>query len=297
LIGLASLLLLAGCASATTGPDMVDVHYAGGEFSAKKFVDCVDPSTRTGFHPGDNYFGYPTRQISYDATGGQDAESASFTVVSADNAELRVPTTVTFRLKTDCKSLRKFHESIGSRFDAAFDGSAKSSEFPDGWIKMLNFVIGKPLDQALDRAAQGDKWRELWNDPVTKAALEKEVSSSIGPLVARQAGGDFFQDFSVLIQKPDPTNEQLKQAVADEQAAVAKANSASAEARAQEAQAQADAAKARAQIAVAQAEASKTRAEINGYGGAENFLRHEAIQQGQNPFQPTYVVSGTAPGN
>lgn len=295
--GLGVLALLAtGCSSASTGPDMQDLHYKGGAFSAKKFVDCVDPSTRVGFHPGDKYYGYPTRQISYDATGGSGAESAPFTIVSADNAEMVAPATVTFRLKTDCATLRKFHERIGARFDASFGGSAKSSDYGDGWITMLNFVIGKPLDQALDRAAQGYKWRELWNDPITKLAVEKQVSSSLGTLVARQADGDFFTDFSVLIQKPDPTNDALKQAVAEEQAAVAQANSEAAKAAAQEAQAKADAAKANAQVAVAKAEAAKKRAEVEGYGDPETYRCVVLAEHNLNCQQPTYVVSGTAPG-
>lgn len=291
----AGLTLLAGCSSASTGPDMVDVHYQGGQWSSKKFVDCIDPSTRTGFHPNDNYFGYPTRQISYDATGGKDAESDAFTIVSSDNAEMIAPATVTFRLKTDCKTLRQFHERIGSRFDAAFDGSAKSSEYPDGWITMLNFVIGKPLDQALDRAAQGHNWRDLWNEPSTKQEVEKEVSESLGTLVARQADGEFFTDFSVLVQKPDPTNDALKQAVAEEQAAVATANSESAKAKAQQAQAAADAAKANAQIAVAKAEAAKQKALIDGYGGPENYRCIYLADKGLNCAQPQYIVSGTRP--
>jgi hypothetical protein len=288
-------LLATGCASASTGPDMIDVHYKGGAFSSKKFVDCVDPSTRTGFHPGDKYYGYPTRQISYDATGGDGSESAAFTIVSADNAEMVAPATVTFRLKTDCKTLRRFHETVGSRFDAAFGGSDKSSEYGKGWITMLNFVVGKPLDQALDRAAQGYKWRELWNDPTTKLAVEKQVSSSLSTLVARQADGDFFTDFSVLIQKPDPTNDALKQAVAEEQAAVAQANSEAAKAAAQEAQAKADAAKANAQIAVARAEASKKRAEVEGYGDAQTYRCVVMAEHNLNCEQPV-IIYGGAPG-
>jgi regulator of protease activity HflC (stomatin/prohibitin superfamily) len=186
---------------------------------------------------------------------------------------------------------------VQSRFGRAFDGSATSSEYKDPWLTMLDFVIGKPLDQALDRASQDYKWRELWNDPKVKLAVEQQVSQSLGVLVNRQADGDFFEDFSVLIQKPDPTNTALKQAVAEEQAAVAQANSEAAKATAQEAQAKADAAKANAQVAVAQAEAKKQKALIDGYGGPENYRCIYLADKGLNCAQPTYVVSGTAPGN
>ena len=294
-------LPLAGCASANTGPDLMAVHYSGGTASAKKFVDCLNPSSRSGFDPGDKYAAYPTRQVSYDATGGEDSESQPFTIVSKDNAELRVPATVTFSLVTDCKTLRKMHETIGARYGAAFDPNGETSKPPKGWTDMLNFVIGKPLDQVLDRTSQGQNWRALWNDPQVKAEVEKQANQQIQALVDRQAGGHFFEGFSVLIQKPDPVNDALKQAVAEEQAAVARANSKSAEADAQKAQALADAARANAQIAVARAEAAKKRAEVDGFGGPENFLKHECITQASsggpvcNPWQPTYIVNSTKP--
>ena len=301
IIGGALVLTLTGCATANTGPDLIAVHYTGGTASAKKFVDCLEPSSRSGFDPGDKYAAYPTRQVSYDATGGDGAEADPFTIVSKDNAELRVPATVTFRLVTDCKTLRKMHETIGARYSAAFKANGDSSDENEGWDRMLNFVIGKPLDQVLDRTSQGENWRDLWNDPQVKAKVEHAANEQIQTLVDRQAGGHFFEDFSILIQKPDPVNDQLKAAVAEEQAAVARANSKSAEANAQKAQALADAARANAQIAVAKAEAAKKKAEVEGFGGPENILKHECITQASsggpvcNPWQPTYIVNSTKP--
>lgn len=295
LAGLALLALaLTGCATASTPPDLEAVHYSGGAISAKKFKDCLDPSTRSGFDPGDKYIGYPVRQVSYDATGGSDSEAAPFKVVSKDNAEMTVPATITFRLKADCPTLRKMHETIGARYDAGFDASGSSSDTNEGWVAMLNYVIGKPLDTALDRMAQQYKWRDLWNDPKVKTALERQVNASIQGLVTRQAGGDFFTDFSVLIQKPDPVAEGLKQAVALEQTQVAKANAA-------KARAEADKAAAEAQVAVARARAETKQADINGYrlpglspkDALDGYLRSQMVKRGLNPEQPTYLVNGT----
>jgi regulator of protease activity HflC (stomatin/prohibitin superfamily) len=290
-IAIAALLafVLTGCATASTGPDLMAVHYEGGAVSEKKFKDCLDPSSRSGFDPGDEFYAYPTRQVSYDATGGDDAERGRFKVVSKDNAELFVPVTVTFRLKTDCKTLRKFHETVGARNAAYFDANGNSSEYPDGWVKLLNYVIGKPLDTTLDRVAQDYNWREVWNNPDVKVELEKAVNDGIDEMVARQAGGEFFEDFSVLVMKPDPVAEGLKAAIADEQTKVAQAQAA-------QAQAKADQAKAEAQVAVARAEAAKKQAEIRGFGGIDAYLRALCIEKGcGNPWQPTYLFGGTAP--
>lgn len=285
---------LAGCASASTPPDLIALHYEGGAVSAKKFKDCLAPSSRSGFDPGDKFYAYPTRQVSYDATGSEGSESEPFSVVSKDNAEMNVPVTITFTLKSDCETLRKMHETIGARYDAAFEASGSSSDENDGWRRMLNYVIGKPLDTALDRMAQQYNWRDLWNNPAVKTKLEQEVNSSIADLVRRQAGGDFFDNYSVLVQKPEPTTEELKAAISLEQTQVAKAQAA-------KAQAEADKAAAEAQIAVSKAQAAKQRATIEGFmlkgmsprEAMEAYLRSIAIQAGQNPFQPTYKVSDT----
>ena len=273
---------------------MKALHYEGGAVSAKKFKNCLDPSNRSGFDPGDAYYGYPVRQVSYDATGGESSESEPFRVVSDDNAELYVPATVTFRLKTDCETLRQMHETIGARYSAYFDANGTTADENAGWVAMLDFVIGKPLDATLDRVAQEYEWREMWSRPEAKAAMEQEANEQIQALVSRQAGGEFFEDFSILLQKPDPVSEALKNAIADEQSKVAQAQ-------AQEAQARADKARAEAQLAVSEAEAAKQRATIEGYmlkgmsreRAMQAYLQEQAIRAGLNPFQPTYRVSDT----
>lgn len=292
-------MLATGCATASNPADLKSVHYSGGSLSAKKFINCLDPSKRSGYDPGDGYYAYPVRQISYVADKGDDAERGRIKVVSQDNAELYVPVQLTFQLDTECDTLRKFHEEIGARYTAYVEGDGKTSaDMPDGWDTLLNTVIGKPLDQVLDRVAQKYPWRSVWNNPQVKAEMEKEVKDNIEALVNQQAGGDFFTDFTVLISKPDPVDQNLVSAIAAEQAGVAQANADKAKAEADavtaKAKAEADIATAKAQTVLAEQQAKVKRAEIAGYGGIDNYLRHEAIAGGQNPFQPTYIWGGTA---
>lgn len=288
------LFAATGCATSSTAQDVVAVHYEGGEWSARKFVDCQPASNRSGFDPGDGYYGYPTRLVSYDATGAEKAESKPFKVVSKDNAEMTVPVSVTFEINTECDSLRSFHENIGGKYKAYLNDNGDSSSYPEGWKDMLNFIIGKPLDAAMDRAAQNQNYRDLWNNPATKTEFEREVAELLPGLIQRQSGGEeYFTNFQILIQKPEPTNTDLVANLAKEQAAVAAANSAAAQAKAEIAQAEAEAAKARAQVEQAKAEAAKKRAEIDGYGNMEGYLKALCIQtQGCQPFFPTYVIPG-----
>lgn len=286
LVGL--LLVLTGCATASTGPDVKAVHQEGGIASAKKTVDCLDPSTRSGYNPGDSYFGYPARQVSFDASTAKGAERGRFTIVSKDNVELYQPVSVTFNLVPDCDTLIKFHNTIGARYKAYLDdASGSSADYPQGWVDLLNFVIGKPLDQTLDRIAQEKEWRLLWNDPTTRTEVETEVTATIETLVNRQAGGDFFENFNVLLQKPDPVNEALVDAISAEAAGIAQA-------RAAEEKAKADEIAAKAQEALAVAQAKTRKAEIEGYGGIDAWLMYQCIQKSCNPYQPTYLLAGGA---
>lgn len=289
-------LVVSGCATASNPPDLKSVHYSGGSLSSKEFKDCLDPSERSGYDPGDGYFGYPTRQISFDATGGKGAESDAFTVVSSDNAELYVPVTVTFNLISNCDTLKKFHETIGSRFRAYIkpgddnndDGETTSADYPSGWVDLLNYAIGKPLDATMDRVAQDFTWRNVWNNNAVKVQIEQAINENLSTLVDRQAGGHFFENFQVLVQKPDPVDPDLKQAISDEQAAVAQAN-------ADTAKAEADEKTAHAQEALARAQAHTKEAEIDGFGGIQNYLRYTCITEvaGCNPWQPTYLYGGS----
>jgi hypothetical protein len=300
-----SVLALSGCSTVSTESDQVALAYNKGSFSSKTFDKCVNASTREVDGPSDQHFVYPTSQRVYDATGREGADAAPFTAVSKDNAELHVPATITFTLNTSCAEitvdgkkypggiLQLFHERLGNRYSAYWnsdsEGDAGSDGAPAGWVSLLNFAIGQPLDTSLDRVTQGYEWRKLWNDPATKTAVEKQVSEQIQALVDQQtgapAGEHFFTGFRVLMQKPDPTNENLKKAVASEQAAVAEANSA-------KAKADADKAAAEAQIAVARARAEATKAEVAALG-PDAWIKKYGIDKGISPW-PNPVVAGQA---
>jgi len=272
------LLTVTGCSSVSTASDQVALHYEGGAVSSKKFAGCVPASKKDYAGPGDTFYSYPTNQRIFDATGGEDSDGNVITVVSKDNVELAVPISVNFTLKTDCEILREFHQTIGNRYQAYMDGD-KTSE---GWNKMLRLVIQQPLDTTLDRIAQNYNWRDLYNKPEVKTAIEKQVNEQLSAIVSRQTNGkEFFDNFSALVQKPTPTNQALKDNIAAEQNNVASAQAA-------EAKARADKAAAEAQVAVARAQAESRKAEIAGYGTAEEYNKAKAIEKGLNPYQPSY---------
>ena len=263
--------------SVSTAPDQVALSYNAGPFQSKKFAACIGTSTREFDGPFDKHYAYPASQRNYNFSGDRGSDTTPFTIVSKDGIEMTVGGVANFLLNTECTTLQKFHELIGNRYRAFMDGETVSA----GWLDMLGVYVGKPLDTAMDRAAQKYTWRELYNSPEVKAAWEKEVVDALPLLVDRQTDGeeDFFQNFALTISKPEPP-QALKDAVTNEQTQVAQA-------RAAEAKAAADKLAAEAQIAVQRAEAAKIAERIKVLG-VEGYLRALAIENGQNPFQPSY---------
>lgn len=280
-----------GCSTVDTAPDQVALHYKGGAFSDQQFNACVPNGTRQFNGPGDIHIVFPTNQRSYDASGAEGAERGPFTVVSDDSAELSVPVSVTFTLKSDCETLRRFHETVANKYGAALNSDGTPTP---GWNNMLHFIIGKPLDVTLDRISQGYDWRQIWNDEKVRVEYEQEINRALPGLVAERTGDEqFFDGFSALVQKPDPVDPALKAAIIEEQSTVADARAKEAAARAQkavvEAEAAAAVAKAEAEVAVSRATAEARKAEIAPYGSPDAYNKSRAVENGINPWQPTII--------
>lgn len=266
--------------------DMVAVQVGAGPWEAKKIKGCKAPADR-GFWTNDEYNYFPTSEREWDATGQDGSDSGRFKSVTDDSVEMYVPVTVRFTLITECEKLQEFYTRYARRYGVKFENDGS---YNDEWITLLRKLVADPADATLDRIIQSYKWRDVWSDPSTKVEIEKALDDALTSdtsLLVQAASGQFFENISVIIGQPTPVNEELAQAVALEQTNVAKAQSA-------EAQAKADEAKARAEIAVSEAEAAKQRAEIAGYGSVENYLKALLIENGGNPFQPTYIWGGSA---
>jgi hypothetical protein len=284
--------------TASTGPDQVALHYKGGAFTSKRFSDCIAPSNRVFDGPGDGHFAYPASQTNFVFDSGE-GDGGPITFVTKDGIEMTVEGVANFLLNTDCSPteiggvtfeggpLQRFHELIGNRYAAYMTDDGFRS---DGWRQMLSVYIARPLDTAIDHAGQAYTYAELYTDPGKKAAWEASVLEQLPGLVDRQTDGEtqFFLNFAITLQKPEPP-QSIKDELIKQQAAVAAARAAQAEAEAREAAALA-------QVEVEKAEAKKIQARIDVLG-IQGYLQQYAIDNGQNPFQPSTnsLINGGGP--
>lgn len=256
---------------------------------------CQGPET-SDYYWNIKAFKYPTRQISYEASDNykdadqngivdsdSPAERKPYVVVSNASApaEMKVPVTVTFDLTNDCEKLKQFHRDFGTKYLPNNDDVIVADD--PGWINLLNYVIGQPLEQTLISISQKYEWRQIWNDESVRAeyvnALQKALPEQSK---ARTNNVDYFSNFRVTVGKPDPVDGGLKQAIVNEQNAIANARATEAQgvadANARKAKADADVTAAVAETKVAEQQAMTRAAEIKGFPDVESYLRAQCIK-------------------
>ena len=307
-----ALGVLTGCSTVSTEPDQIALHYSGGSFSSKEYKGCIPVSKRDTSGPSESYFVYPDSASQRDFTADTskaDREADTITVNSKDGQELAVPMVVTFNLNSDCSPrkvdgkeykggvLQFFHERHANKraayWNADTEGTARADGAPAGWISLLQFGVGIPLDRAADRLARDYTVNELWTLPDARVKFETQLNQDLSALIDSQMGTvntdtgveHFFDNIKVSVGQPTPTNQALRDAVASEQAAIAQANAATKKAKADELVAQAE-------VAVARARAEASKAELDALG-PDVWIRKYAIDHNINPW-PAPVVAGTA---
>lgn len=292
LVGLAAAaaVLLSACSTQIpAGQTAVKVDDYAFIPTDPKIIGCIPSETSETNPPGGfTAYRYPARQVSWDATGAPGSEHAPYVVVSGADApaELKVPVVVTMDLTTDCDKLSQFHRDFGTKYQGWLKDDGTVS---DGWVQLVNYVIGQPLEQTLTTLSQKYTWRQIWNNEQVRAEFQNVLKANL-PIAskARTDGQEYFTNFQVTVLKPEPVDGNLKAAINKEQSSVAEAN-------AKKAAADAEVKAAESQTEVAKQQALQKRAEIAGFPTIEAYLQAQLIAQGGNPYQPTYVVpqSGT----
>jgi hypothetical protein len=209
---------LTGCYY-STATDQAGVHVKGYVLfpTDKSIAGCEDPGTSGRAGIGDTVYKYPAGQRTFKFAGDTIAEAkqlgadAPAITVVKDNIPLSITGTVTFYLNTgDCKTLESFHQNIGVKLwgpehkPAWVSKNKDDSQDYTGWDAMLDVYIGQPLQQALTDALLSDKkltYLDLYNG-VGRNTFSQVVQANLPVAVKQLAGGDYFDKFTVVIQKP-----------------------------------------------------------------------------------------------
>jgi hypothetical protein len=307
-IALLAVGLLAGCSQVNPGTQAIEKDSWGSPTLGNCDVGPANPGTSTV-----DLIRFPARQITWDATGDQGSEAPPYAALSkpaspplapgqvpdADfstgQAEMAIPVTLTFDLTQNCDDLKEFYTKYATKDNGWLDDNGNST---DGWIKLLNYTISQPAQQAIIRITQKYPWQKVWNDETVRAEYQKDLTADLQKEAATRTGGkEYFTNFLVTVGKPYPTDQALRDAVAAQQSSQAQANAtqtkATADANARKASAQADTDAANAEVNAKAAEANKQRAIIDGFGGLDGYLRYLCITtQGCTMYGPSPIIAG-----
>jgi len=194
-------LLLTGCTVTSNGPDQAAVVYDGGPFSAVEFDSCVNPSARDFSAITDSYYQYPAGQRTYvfdsaqKSDGGIIGDVGSYSAPSKDQQSLTISGQMRFQLNTeDCAILQEFHEKIGRKY-----GSGDN----DQWKDLLAVYLSQPLNRAITDATQQFVWVDLYsNIDGAQGKWEAKVKELLPAYIKQAAGGDYFTNIDITLQKP-----------------------------------------------------------------------------------------------
>jgi regulator of protease activity HflC (stomatin/prohibitin superfamily) len=195
-------LALTGC-RANTQSNEVAVHVTGYDIfpTDAKVKDCINPSTNKYIGIGDDAYVYPAGQRSFTFDSKNGADFPPIAVVSKDNVTMTLSGTISFYLNTDCKTLMKFHQQIGSKNWNGHAAYVNGGNY-DGWINMLDVELGKPLQNSLTDVANNFSYLDLYTKAEVRQTLEGTLAKTIESRVNDLTGGDYFNDFKVLLNKP-----------------------------------------------------------------------------------------------
>jgi hypothetical protein len=296
------LFLTACSADGYTDLSMKTLRYEKGSTQGGQFVECVNPGEK--IVTNDALYPYPTtqRENVWDSDqfgkGSQSADHADLEVLDKNGVVVFFKVKVPFFLNTDCSpvtvngkkypggTLQVFHEMIGKTRQAYFN---EDGSYGNGWLWAMDNYISSSVVDYLKREARVYTAEQLYNDPAVREQLQTGLVAAMPDLVNATMETDLefykFPKTSVKIYDVRPEDEYLaifkERQAAEERAATAEINR------------EAKVAEAKANAEIAEAQAKVKRAEIEGYGGFENWNKSKAVENGLNPYQPTYVVGGT----
>ena len=217
-VGLVGVVFFFNATQINTEPDQQGLWYKAGPFTSTHFDHCVKPGERQLFGGvADQTFVYPAGQRTFKFNTDGDADTAPIVALTKDNIELTTTGVVRFNLTNDCETLRQFHEKI------ALKDQAYITDKNEGWRKVLNTYLLTSLQRAVNEATQEFNWKELYNDVNVKSKWEAKVSELLPRFVMQGMDGEFFDNYSLTIQKPT-LPEALVKALQDTQTAIEQNN-------------------------------------------------------------------------
>lgn len=201
---LAIAVFSTGCSTISTEPDQVGLHYDAGPFSDTQFENCVNSGELNVDGPEDDHYVYPAGVRTYKFATSRGAETDPISVTTKDNVQMTESGILGFEINTDCETLQEFHENIGLKYEVSDTGIRE-------WVPLMDDYLGQQLETTMNAAAAHFTVDELYTSSAKRAEWGNEVKKNLPEAVRDFAGGDYFDHFTLVLQRPLPPQPYLDQ--------------------------------------------------------------------------------------
>lgn len=190
--GAIALMGLTGCTVTNPNPDENGILYDKGPIRDTEFNSCVAPGEKKFSSLMDEKFTYPAGQRYFVFTNAESGrDRPAYDAPTKDAVTVGVEGQMRFELTSDCELLKQFHEKIGLR-----------NKGDDGWNTILRTYLDQPLNRAITEVTQEREWQDLYANPKAKAEWEQAVLKKLDAYISQAAGGDYFTNIALTLQKP-----------------------------------------------------------------------------------------------
>lgn len=198
--GAIAVMGLTGCTVTNPNPDENGILYDKGPIRDTEFNACISPGEKKFSSLMDEGFTYPAGQRYFVFSGAETGSDRSpYDAPTKDAVTVGVEGQMRFELTGDCELLKQFHEKIGLR-----------NKGDEGWQTILRTYLDQPLNRAITEVTQTMTWQDLYSKADAKANWEKAVMEKLNVYVKQAAGGEYFQNISLTLQKPILPDELTK---------------------------------------------------------------------------------------
>lgn len=207
------------------------LSYGAGPFESNHFQGVKTPANGRFFNGlADKLVVLPTTTRNYLVTSDQDrGERAGSDVIfepTADKINLGWEFNIAFRLNDDPQTIKKFWETTGIKYSA--DDCPVDSASCRGWDQMLDQVFRPQLENALRDVTARYNFGDLYGNAANQQTALQKVGADLKDNINRVAGGEFFcgatpgacTDMQVTLSRLDAP-QQIKDAIAAQQTALA----------------------------------------------------------------------------
>lgn len=195
LLGLLALavLVLGACTQKRVNDSEIGVRYGHGPIEGDHFEKVVEPGGME-WVGDDEVLKLPARQITWTTGAGGDAEALQFKVAGGEQMVMELSTRfyLNTTLDDDDEPFKTFFNSVCRKYDC-WDGAIGGNSPEDGWVQMLNDIVGNPQRAAATRVGKGFDADELRYDNETADRFADQFAEEFERLLAEEVGvGEIF---------------------------------------------------------------------------------------------------------